>query len=385
MHESQTAPVTTEETTMKITGAVLDSVGTAERPYADSMPLRIVDLELDGPGPDEVLIKVRAAGLCHSDLSVVDGNRPRPTPMLLGHEASGVVEKVGENVTDLTVGQQVSTVFLPRCGECENCRTNGKLPCIPGTAVNNAGTLVGDHMRLHDGDDEVFHHVGVSGFATHAVLHRSSVVPVGDDVPPEIAAVLGCAVLTGGGAVLNAGDPQDGDALMIVGLGGVGMAALITAVSLKKGKVIGVDANESKLTRAKELGADEVYTPAQLEENGVKAPIVIEAAGHPKAFETAFKATGVGGRTVTVGLPSPQAESTITPLTLTAEARTVVGSYLGSAVPAKDIPVYEKLWRDEGLPVDELISSTITLDEINTALDKLADGEAVRQVILFED
>ncbi|HLR44687.1 MAG TPA: alcohol dehydrogenase catalytic domain-containing protein [Brevibacterium sp.] len=370
---------------MKITGAVLDSVGTAERPYADSRPLRIVDLELDDPGPDEVLIRVRAAGLCHSDLSVVDGNRPRPTPMLLGHEASGVVESVGENITDLTVGQQVSTVFLPRCGECDNCLTNGKLPCIPGTAVNNAGTLVGDHMRLHEGDDEVYHHVGVSGFATRAVLHRSSVVPVGDDVPPEIAAVLGCAVLTGGGAVINAGAPEEGDDLMIVGLGGVGMAALITAVSLKKGKVIGVDANESKLTRAKELGADEVYTPAQLEENGVKTPVVIESAGHPKAFETAFKATGVGGRTVTVGLPSPQAESTITPLTLTAEARTVVGSYLGSAVPAKDIPVYEKLWRDEGLPVDELISSTIRLEDVNEALDKLADGEAVRQVILFDD
>ena len=370
---------------MKITGAVLDSVGTAQRPYAESTPLRIVDLELDDPGPDEVLIRIRAAGLCHSDLSVVDGNRPRPMPMLLGHEASGVVEKVGDNVTDLTVGQQVSTVFLPRCGECDNCRTNGKLPCIPGTAVNNAGTLVGDHMRLHEGDTEVYHHVGVSGFATHAVLHRSSVVPVGDDVPPAIAAVLGCAVLTGGGAVLNAGAPEDGDTIMIVGLGGVGMAALITAISLKKGKVIGVDANESKLTRATELGADEVYTPAQLEENGVKAPIVIEAAGHPKAFETAFKATGVGGKTVTVGLPSPQAESVITPLTLTAEARTIVGSYLGSAVPSKDIPVYEKLWRDEGLPVDELISSTITLDQINEALDKLADGEAVRQVILFED
>jgi alcohol dehydrogenase len=350
---------------MKITGAVLDSVGTAQRPYAESNPLRIVDLELDDPGPDEVLIRIRAAGLCHSDLSVVDGNRPRPTPMLLGHEASGVVEKVGENVTDLSVGQQVSTVFLPRCGECDNCRTNGKLPCTPGTAVNNAGTLVGDHMRLHEGDADVYHHVGVSGFA--------------------IAAVLGCAVLTGGGAVINAGAPEDGDTIMIVGLGGVGMAALITAISLKKGKVIGVDANESKLTRATELGADEVYTPAQLEENGVKAPIVIEAAGHPKAFETAFKATGVGGKTVTIGLPSPQAESVITPLTLTAEARTIVGSYLGSAVPSKDIPVYEKLWRDEGLPVDELISATISLDQINEALDHLADGEAVRQVILFED
>lgn len=379
---------------MKITGAVLEEIGVS-RPYAQTQPLRIRELELDDPGPDEVLIRVRAAGLCHSDLSVVDGNRPRPTPMLLGHEASGVVEKCGENITDLDVGQQVSTVFLPRCGECANCRTDGKLPCIPGTAVNNAGVLVGDHIRLHDGDEDIFHHVGVSGFATHAVLHRSSVVPVGSDVPPEIAAVLGCAVLTGGGAVINAGRPEDGDDVMIVGLGGVGMAALITAVSLKKGeslkagesletgKVIGVDANPDKLTRAQELGADEVYTPDEVAEKGVKAPVVIEAAGHPKAFETAVAAAAVGGTTVTVGLPSPDARSTIAPLTITAEARTIVGSYLGSAVPARDIPVYEKLWRDGDLPVEELISGRIELAEINESLDLLADGKAVRQVIVF--
>ncbi|GAA4282695.1 alcohol dehydrogenase catalytic domain-containing protein [Brevibacterium daeguense] len=369
---------------MKITGAVLDEIG-ASRPYAQTEPLKIRELELDDPGPDEVLIRVRAAGLCHSDLSVVDGNRPRPTPMLLGHEASGLVEKVGENVTDLEPGQQVSTVFLPRCGECAHCRTDGKLPCIPGTKVNNEGVLVGEHIRLHDGENDVFHHVGVSGFATHAVLHRSSVVPVGSDVPPEIAAVLGCAVLTGGGAVINAGDPQDGDDVMIVGLGGVGMAALLTAVSLGKGKVIGVDANPDKLTRARELGAHEVYSPAEAEEQGIKAPVVIEAAGHPKAFETAVAVTGVGGTTVTVGLPSPDARSTIPPLTLTAEARTIRGSYLGSAVPSRDIPVYEKLWRDGKLPVQELISGRIKLSEINESLDLLADGKAVRQVILFDD
>ena len=228
--------------------------------------------------------------------------------------------------------------------------------------------------------------MGVSGFATRAVLHRSSVVPVGDDVPPEIAAVLGCAVLTGGGAVINAGDPQDGDAIMIVGMGGVGMAALITAVSLKKGKVIGVDADESKLTRAKELGADEVYTPAQLEENGVKAPIVIEAAGHPKAFETAFKATGVGGKTVTVGL-------TLAPGGVDDHAAHAHGGGAhGAWAPTwarpslrRTFPSTRSCGATRACPSTNSVSSTITLDEINGALDKLADGEAVRQVILFED
>lgn len=369
---------------MKITGAVLEEIGAA-RPYATSEPLKIVDLELDDPGPDEVLVRIRAAGLCHSDLSVVDGNRVRPTPMLLGHEASGVVEKVGSGITDLTVGQQVTTVFLPRCGECRNCRTDGKLPCIPGTAANNDGVLIGGHTRLHRGDDDVHHHLGVSGFATHAVLNRQSVVPVGEDVPADVAAVLGCAVLTGGGAVLNAGQPSDGETVMIVGLGGVGMAALITALSLDKGKVIGVDANPEKLARAKELGAAEAYAPDELADRGVKAPVVIEAAGHPKAFETAVAATEVGGTTVTVGLPSPEARSSISPLVLTAEARTIKGSYLGSAVPSRDIPIYAQLWRDGKLPVEELISGHIALSEINGSLDLLADGQAVRQVILFDE
>lgn len=346
--------------------------------------MTVEDLELDAPGPGEVLIRMRAAGVCHSDLSVVDGNRPRPLPMLLGHEGAGIVEELGEGVDDLEIGQQVVTVFLPRCGECANCRTDGKLPCTPGSATNGAGTLPfdGHRVRLHDDTGaEVFHHLGASVFATHAVLNRASVVPVADDVPAPIAAVLGCAVLTGGGAVLNAGSPGPEDEVMIVGLGGVGMSALITALSIETAGVIGVDANPEKLVRAKELGAAEVCTPEQLGDR--KAPIVIECVGHARAFETAFAATAVGGTTVTVGLPAPDALSQITPVTLTAEARTVIGSYLGSAVPSRDIPVYADLWRQGKLPVEELISDTIGLEVLNSAFDALSEGRVVRQIIDF--
>lgn len=369
---------------MKIHGAVLREMK-RPRPFAGSQPISIESLELDEPGPGEVLIRMTAAGVCHSDLSVVDGNRPRPLPMLLGHEGAGVVEQLGDGVDDLEVGQQVVTVFLPRCGECTNCRTDGKLPCTPGSATNGAGTLPfdGHKVRLHeDTGAEVLHHLGASVFATHAVLNRASVVPVDEDVPASIAAVLGCAVLTGGGAVLNAGRPGPDDEVMIVGLGGVGMAALITALSIETAGVIGVDANPDKLVRAKELGAVEVFTPEQLGER--KAPIVIECVGHPRAFETAFSATAVGGTTVTVGLPAPDAQSSITPVTLTAEARTVIGSYLGSAVPSRDIPVYAQLWREGKLPVEELISDTISLSELNEAFDALSDGTVIRQVIDFE-
>lgn len=367
---------------MKIIGAVLEEIG-RERPYAISKPVSIAELELDEPGPDEILIKIEAAGICHSDLSVVDGNRVRPVPMLLGHEAAGTVVRVGEGVTGLEPGQRVVTVFLPRCGECANCLTDGKLPCIPGTVANNAGVMFGGGFRLHRGDEDISHHVGVSGFATHAVLDRRSVVPVDNDVPPQVAALLGCAVLTGGGAVLNAGQPEPGQTIMIVGLGGVGMAALLTAVSLG-GDVIGVDANPDKLVRARELGASATYSPAEVAEQGIKAPVVIEAAGHPRAFETAVAATAPGGRTVTIGLPSPEARSSIAPLGLTAEARTIIGSYLGSSIPSRDIPIYAQKWREGKLPVEELASAVIRLEDINTAFDTLAEGKAVRQIIVFD-
>lgn len=372
---------------MKIRAAVLNTME-AEPPFADSRPLTVEELELDAPQTGEVLIRMTAAGVCHSDLSVVDGNRPRPLPMALGHEGTGVIEEVGPGVDGLSVGDHVVTVFLPRCEDCKNCRTDGKLPCSRGTESNNAGFLPGGghEVRLHRPDgSEVLHHLGVSAFATHAVVNQASVVKIGSDVPAEAAAPLGCAVLTGGGAVINAGQPEDGDSIMIVGLGGVGIAALLTAIGLKKGTVIAVDAQEDKLSRATELGADETYTPAQVEEKGIKADLVVEAAGHPKAFETAFKATAVGGRTVTVGLPSPTAESVINPVVLTAEARTVMGSYLGSAVPSRDIPRYEDLWRQGELAVEELVSSRISLDDINEAMDTLADAKAIRQVIIFDD
>ncbi|MDQ0848203.1 Zn-dependent alcohol dehydrogenase [Arthrobacter sp. B3I9] len=368
---------------MKITGAVLEEIG-RQRPFADSRPISISELELDGPGPTEILIRLEAAGICHSDLSVVDGNRVRPVPMLLGHEAAGRVVEVGSAVTDLQPGQRVVMSFLPRCEECGNCAADGRLPCTAGSKSNNEGTLLHGSVHLGRGGEKVHHHLGVSGFATHAVVDRASAVPVGDDIPADIAAVLGCAVLTGGGAVLNAARPGPEDSVMIVGLGGVGMAALITAISQGVSRIVAVDTLEEKLEHARRLGAHEAFTPQQVLEDGIKARYVIECAGNPRAFETAFAATAVGGTTITAGLPSPEARASISPLTVTAEARTIVGSYLGSAVPSRDIPKYAQLWREGKLPVEELISKRISLAEINEAMDQLADGKAVRQVIMFD-
>ncbi|WP_395309039.1 alcohol dehydrogenase catalytic domain-containing protein [Mycobacterium sp. AMU20-3851] len=360
---------------MRIRGAVLETIG-ASRPYAASRPLSVTELELDDPGEGELLVRIEAAGLCHSDLSVVDGNRVRPIPMLLGHEAAGVVEKVGGS-SDLKPGQRVVMTFLPRCGECSACATDGLAPCIPGSAANGAGTLLTGAIRLGGG---VLHHLGVSGFATHAVVDRRSVVPVDSDVPAVVASLLGCAVLTGGGAVLNAGRPVPGQTVAIVGMGGVGMAAMLTALAHDDVRVIAVDRLPDKLALAAELGAHETFTPEQAD---FKAQVVIEAVGHAGALETAIGLTAPGGRTITVGLPAPDARISLSPLSLVAEGRTLIGSYLGSAVPARDIPRFVELWRAGRLPVEKLVSSTIALDEINAGMDELADGHAVRQIINF--
>lgn len=365
---------------MQITGAVLERCG-APAPYAQSRPVTVGPLELDPPGEREVLVRIEAAGLCHSDLSVVDGNRARPVPMLLGHEAAGIVEAAGPGAR-LAVGQRVVMTFLPRCGRCAQCATDGRLPCAVGSAANAAGTLVGGGRRLRREGQEVHHHLGVSAFATHAVVSETSVVPVDDDVPPDVAALLGCAVLTGGGAVVNAGRPAPGDRVAVVGLGGVGMAALLVAVALGH-EVVGVDAVPAKLDLARELGASLALGPQEAADQGLRAPVVIEAAGSARAFETAYALTAPGGTTVTVGLPHPDARASVSPLSLTAEARTVVGSYLGSAVPGRDIPRYVELWRAGRLPLHRLVSDRITLDDLPVALDRLASGAALRQLVMF--
>ena len=277
---------------MRIRGAVLERIG-APRRYAESRPLAVVELDLAPPGEHELLVRIEAAGLCHSDLSVVDGNRVRPVPMLLGHEAAGIVESTGATVSDIKVGQRVVMTFLPRCGQCAGCATEGLAPCVPGSAANGSGTLLGGGTRLVRDGEPVAHHLGVSAFATYAVVDRRSVVPVDADVPPVVASLLGCAVLTGGGAVLNAGRPQAGQTLAIAGMGGVGMAAMLTALAHNDVRVIAVDQLPDKLDKAIGMGAHEAYSPDDL--GDLKADIVIEAAGHPAALQTAIAASNAAG------------------------------------------------------------------------------------------
>lgn len=367
---------------MKIYGAVLERMNEI-RPYETSRPINVQTLELDAPGPGELLIRIEIAGVCHSDLSVVNGSRPRPVPMLLGHEAAGIVEAIGGGVEGIEVDQRVVTTFLPRCNECRACRSGGRAPCTKGSASNAAGALLRGGSRLHIGSTEVRHHLGVSGFATYAVVDRRSVVAVDLNVPARVAAMMGCAVLTGGGAVINSGQPKSGETLAVVGLGGVGMAAILAGLAQEGVRVIGIDARAEKLILAREFGAAETYLPNEAQEAGVMADVVVEAVGSSKAFESAIDLTAPGGRTVTVGLPAADDLATISPLKLVAEGRSITGSYMGSSIPARDIPIFIDLWRDGRFPIEKLISSEIEIDDINVAMDELANGNALRQLIVF--
>lgn len=367
---------------MRVRGAVLETTGPQDS-FEKAQPIVVSELDLDPPRATELLVRIDAAGVCHSDLSVVNGSRPRPVPMLLGHEAAGTVISIGADVDDISVGDRVVTTFLPRCGRCAACATDGRLPCTVGAAANADGILVGGDTRLRRNGSPIAHHLGVSAFATHAVIDRRSVVPIDRDVPPELAAVLGCAVLTGGGAVLNVRPPSPGDTVAVIGLGGVGVAALMVARAQPGCRVVGIDTLPDKLATARDLGADDALTPDQARDRGLTADVVIEAAGHPRAFETAVAVAGMGATVVTVGLPDPQARAAISPLAVTSRALSIVGSYLGSAVPSRDIPRYVDLWRAGQLPLERLISSHIALHDINTAMDRLARGDEIRQIITF--
>lgn len=375
---------------MKTRAAVLEAMGLPP-PYASSRPLAIAEIDLDPPGAGEVLVAMRAAGLCHSDLSVIDGNRPRPLPMALGHEAAGVVEALGEGVTDLAVGDHVVTTFVPSCGACGPCSDGRPALCEPGAASNAAGTLLGGARRLHRGAGELRHHLGVSAFAERAVVSRRSLVRVDRALPFEEAALFGCAVLTGVGAVVNTAQMRAGSRTAVIGLGGVGLAALLGARAQGAGMLLAIDLSPAKLALARELGATHALDAADpgviaraRELTGGGVDYAFEMAGSTQAMELAYAITRRGGTTVTAGLPHPQAMFAVPQVGIVAEERTIRGSYLGSADPARDIPRYIGWYRAGSLPVDRLLSHRLALDDINAGFDRLARGEAVRQVVIFD-
>jgi alcohol dehydrogenase len=370
---------------MKVRGAVLREMGLA-KPYTASHPLAIEELDLDGPGPGELLVRVRAAGLCHSDLSVIDGSRPRVMPMVLGHEAAGEVVETGGETPGFAPGDHIVLAFVPSCGHCVPCLSGRAALCEPGAAANTAGTLLAGDRRWHG---DLNHHLGVSAFADHIVVSAQSAVKVDDDLPFEIAALFGCAVLTGVGAATNSAQVTADDRVAIFGLGGVGLASLLGAVVSGAGTVVAIDVVPEKLELARELGATHVVQAGEDSVAQVRdatrggADKAIETVGSARVLADAYAATRRGGTTVTVGLPHPEQMLSIPAVSLVAEERTLKGSYLGSCVPKRDIPRFIEMYKAGRLPVDRLLTHTLSLDELNEGFDRLAAGQGVRQAVIF--
>lgn len=374
---------------MKVRAAVLNEMG-ATIPYAKSKPVAIEELELRDPGPGEILVRMGAAGLCHSDLSVINGDRPRPTPMALGHEAAGVVEALGPGVTDLAKGDHVVLVFVPSCGHCDPCAEGRPALCEPGAASNTAGTLLGGGRRLFRDGKPINHHMGCSAFAEAAVVSRRSAIKVDPQLPLEEAALFGCAVLTGVGAVVNTAQVHAGSTVAVVGLGGVGLASILGAVASGARRVIAVDLFDDKLALASQLGATDTFHAAdpdlvQKVKEATRGGVdyAIEMAGAIRAFEAAYRMTRRGGTTVTAGLPHPTATWAMPTTNLVGEERTIKGSYIGTCVPSRDLPRYIDLYQRGRLPVDRLLTRRLALEQINEGFDLLREGKAVRQVLTF--
>lgn len=380
--------------------AVLREAATGT-PYADTRPLQIERVSASLPRSEEVLVRIEAASLCRSDLSVVDGVRAWPMPIVPGHEASGIVESVGSAVTTVGPGDHVVLIFQPQCGTCAPCSSGNVHLCEPGLAANRLGGLLEGGTRLAttvgggEGDGEpsdLYHHMGLSAFAEYAVVSQHSLVKLPKELPLEVGALFGCGVMCGAGSVLNTAQVTPESTILIAGVGGVGSSAILGAKLAGASRIIAVDIDPTRLKSAKELGATDAILsgPDTLQDviehvlsitNG-GVDYAFETAGKIGAFETAFHSARRGGMVVTLGLVDPKTPFSLDVAALVTSAKTVKGSYIGSCNPTQDIPAYVELFQSGQFPVDKLITHRLPLAEINTALDRMVNNQALRQIVL---
>lgn len=374
---------------MRMSAAVMYEQGLPS-PFAQSQPFRIEEVELDGPGPGEALVEVRAAGLCHSDLSVLEGLRKRPLPIVGGHEGAGIVREVGQGVTGLAPGDHVSMAAVAGCGACRVCQARRPGLCQAVTGSRAEGKLATGTRRLRFKDGRPLNHYsGISVFAQYAVVAVQSLVRMDPRVPFDVAAMFGCAVVTGAGAVFNTARVRAGESVVVVGLGGVGLTAVMAAREAGAGRIVGLDVLPGKFDLARAVGATDcvdardpraVEQVMALTDGG--ADHVFEISGNTAALELAQSLAARGGQVVFVGVGKTDAIFPVRQLQLVTEERVLRGSFMGGGVPQVDIPRYVDLYLKGHLPVDKLRSERIGFDRLNEGFDQLHRGAVVRQILL---
>jgi S-(hydroxymethyl)glutathione dehydrogenase/alcohol dehydrogenase len=350
----------------------------------------VEEIEVRSPKRDQVLVRMAACGVCHSDLSATNGTIPIPPPLVLGHEGAGVVEEVGEGVADLAVGDHVVTVFVSMCGKCRYCVTGR--PAICDQAAKTVATLPDGSVPTYDKDGQplnVFTGCGV--MSEYATLHVDSVVRIDETVPLDKAALIGCGVMTGVGAVFNTAGVEPGSTTVVFGAGGVGLNAVQACALAGATMIVAVDTMDEKLELARQFGATHTVNAAG-EENVVRTLRKLTGGGADYAFECvgsgvvaaqAYGATRKGGTAVVVGVAPPGDQTSISTSSLTFGEKTLTGSYFGSARPREDFPRLLGLYRAGRLKLDELITKTYTIDEAPQAFVDLVEGKNARGVVVF--
>ena len=354
-------------------------------------PLSLEQVELDEPGPGEVRVRIEAAGVCHSDLHYVNGDLPAKLPLVVGHEGAGVVEALGPRTTGrVAVGDRVALQWRPRCGECPACVSGNPVLCRFGRVLASTNGLMDGTSRLHAGGETLHHLMGVSCFAERVVVSETSVLAVPDEVPLEIAAISACAVITGVGAVLNAVDRAAGRPLLVIGAGGVGLAAVMGAVLVGADPVVVVDVDPAKLDLAPAVGAAAVLDARDGDvaervldlTDGVGVPWALDAVGSPETMRQGVASLAPEGTLVALGLSRTDATVAVPINELVQRQKRVVGSLYGSSNPRLDLPRIFRLYASGKLPLDRLVGARRPLAEVNEAFADLRKGGVGRTVLV---
>ena len=361
--------------------------------YEPKQPVRVEEVELDAPRDGEVLVRIGAAGVCHSDYHFMNGDRSVNLPCVLGHEGAGVVEEVGRGVTSVAPGDHVVLLFRANCGHCEFCSQGRPALCWMADLLRSTGHLLDGTSRLHRNGAEIKHFSGVSCFAERAVVPEQGVVRIDPAIPHEVAALVGCAVMTGVGAVMNTAQVKPGAAVLVVGVGGVGLNCVMGAALVGAHPIIVADVVDSKLETAMDFGATHAVNAATgnlvtdvralTGDEGVD--FAFEAIGNPKALRQAFDAVRRGGSTIAVGIAPQGGEASFDAGELVTLEKTVRGSYYGSTRPQTDMPRLLELYQAGRLPIDRLISRRYPLSDVNEAYRALLAGEVARSVLIPSD
>jgi S-(hydroxymethyl)glutathione dehydrogenase/alcohol dehydrogenase len=354
--------------------AVLQEVG------ADSVEVRD-DVETLEPGPGEVLVRIRATGVCHSDLSALNGTIPQPTPAVLGHEGAGEVVAVGPGVSDVSVGDHVIVAWIPPCGKCKFCLGGQAQLCIA------VAYTTGMAPRFRLGEIPVFGFAGTGTFAEQVVLPQQSVVVIPSDVPFEIGSLIGCGVMTGVGAAINAARVVPGSSVVVFGCGGVGVSVIQGARLAGAAEIVAVDVVPSKLDDAKRFGATHGVGPDGLE--AVKSELTggdgfdyaFEAIGRPETIRAAYDAARRGGTACIVGVGRAEEKIELNAFELFYMEKKLIGTLYGSADVRRDFHRIIRLWKAGRLDLEGMISKRIDLSEVNEAFDAMVKGQVIRQVI----